>query len=231
MNRVILSAPLMLLLIASLAQGQCRIRIEATDTLPFLFSINETVVNQVPVLSVTLDQDVEGKVKFKADFPFRPELSFTQMVTLAANTSVTYSIERSKGNLKFIVVSESEMIFPYPANDSNTTINSMDTIVAHTGCFPVVDDGLYEDMLSEVGQQHFEAKKLSILSSFASEECLRTEQLRTMMGLLTQEDNKIALLMAAKDQIYDPEQLPEVANDFFMARNKVKAKEIIDAGR
>ena len=52
-----------------------------------------------------------------------------------------------------------------------------------------------------------------------------------MMSILTQEDNKIALLIASKNHIYDPEQIRDVLNEFYLARNKQKATEIIEAGR
>jgi hypothetical protein len=48
---------------------------------------------------------------------------------------------------------------------------------------------------------------------------------------LSQEDNKLALLIAAKDHIYDPQRLLEVSADFFLARNKAKVAEIVDGDR
>jgi hypothetical protein len=226
-----LLALIALLLGSPQADSQCRIRIESPDSLPFLFSLNEKKVNQIPVLSIMLDQPASGKINFKADFPARPELSFTQVITIKKNASLAFAIERNKGTLKFILKSESEMIFPVEfawvnANDSAQTIASK-----HTGCFPVADDAGYQAMLASVDAQHFESKKLSILCDFASSQCISTEQLRTMMSILTQEDNKIALLQASKNHIYDPEQIRDVLNEFFLARNKQKATEIIEANR
>ena len=214
-----------------LAESQYRIHIESPDSLPFLFSLNEKKVNQIPVLSIMLDQPASGKINFKADFPSRPELSFTQVITIKKNTSVAFAIERNKGTLKFILKSETEMIFPAEfaaesVNDSTKTITSK-----HTGCFPVADDAGYQAMVTNVEAQHFESKKLSIMCDFASSQCIRTEQLRTMMSILTQEDNKIALLQASKNHIYDPEQIRDVLNEFFLARNKQKATEIIEDDR
>jgi hypothetical protein len=219
----------LLLALSIRGNSQCRIRVEAPDSLPFLFSMNETNINQIPVLSLTLDQPVSGKITFKADFPTRPELSFTQVITVKKNTSLEFAIERSKGTLKFILRSESEMIFPEVATSVSDTSKAIAS--THTGCYPVADDAAYQAMLVNVEAQHFESKKLSLLSEFAANQCIRTEQLRTMMGILTQEDNKIALLMASKNHIYDPEQIRGVLNEFFLARNKEKATEIIEADR
>ena len=219
-----------LLMLSLAACSQCRIRVESPDSLPLLFSMNEKVVNQIPVLSLTLDQPVSGKINFKADFPARPELSFTQVITIKKNTSVEFAIERSKGTLKFILKGESEMVFPeMPANadSDSSTANTPNYI----GCYPVADDAAYQAMLAGVEAQPFESKKLSLLAEFASIQCIRTEQLRAMMSILTQEDNKIALLIASKNHIYDPEQIRDVLNEFYLARNKQKATEIIEAGR
>jgi len=219
-----------LLMLSLTAGSQCRIRVESPDSLPFLFSMNEKTVNQIPVLSLTLDQTTSGKINFKADFPARPELSFTQVITIKKNTSVQFAIERSKGTLKFILKGESEMIFPELAGKADSDSSTANT-PNHTGCYPVADDAAYQAMLAGVEAQPFESKKLGLLSEFASNQCIRTEQLRAMMSILTQEDNKIALLIASKNHIYDPEQIRDVLNEFYLARNKQKATEIIEAGR
>jgi hypothetical protein len=220
-----------LLILSLAADGQCRIRVESPDSLPFLFSMNEKAVNQLPVLSLTLNQSASGKINFKADFPARPELSFTQVITIKKNTSLEFAIERSKGTLKFILKGESEMIFPEILEVNNDSDSSKTNASNHTGCYPVADDAAYQAMLNGVEAQPFESKKLSLLTEFASNQCIRTEQLRTMMSILTQEDNKIALLISSKNHIYDPEQIRDVLNEFYLARNKQKATEIIEAGR
>ena len=220
-----------LLMLSLTAGSQCRIRVESPDSLPFLFSMNEKTVNQIPVLSLTLDQTTSGKINFKADFPARPELSFTQVITIKKNTSVQFAIERSKGTLKFILKGESEMVFPEMPVAKNESDSSKTISSNHTGCYPVADDAAYQAMLAGVEAQPFESKKLGLLSEFASNQCIRTEQLRTMMSILTQEDNKIALLIASKNHIYDPEQIRDVLNEFYLARNKQKATEIIEADR
>jgi hypothetical protein len=213
------------------ATAQCRISIEAPDSLPFLFSVNDRVVNQVPVLSITLDQAACGKTNFKVEFPARPELNFSQVVTIKKSAFVSYSIERSKGTLKFMLTSESEISFPYLDVSDNEQSSTDTPSTRHSGCFPVADDAAYQEMLVLADAQHFESKKLSILCDFANAQCIRVEQLRFMMNKLTEEDNKLALLIATKDHIYDPEQAQQVLNEFFLAKNKTKASEIIGANR
>ena len=215
--------------------AQCRITIEAPDSLPFLFSVNDQQVNQLPVLSMTFNQSVAGKLNFKADFPARPELSFSQTLTVKKDAGVSYSIERSKGALKFVMTSEivvtlspddlANADIPHEAHDSSSAVTH------HNGCSPLVDDATYRQMHAQAEEQHFEAKKLSTMSSFLSTNCIRVDQLQYMMSKLSQEDNKLALLAASKGHVYDTENIQSVLDEFFLDRNKSKAAEIIETNR
>lgn len=220
-----------LLAFHSKASAQCRINVEAPDSLPFLLTLNDVAINQVPVLAITLNQNSSGKVNFKANFPARPELSFSQVITLKKGTFLNYTIERNKGTLKFVLTSESEIDLPEFSDVKNDDGIATVPDIQHKGCYPVVDDALYQAMLVNVGEELFESKKLTLLSNFASTQCIRTEQLRTMMSSLTQEDNKLSLLIASKNHIYDLEQISDVLNEFHLARNKQKATEILEANR
>ncbi len=215
--------------LSAMNHAQCRITVEAPDSLPFLFSVNETSVNQTPIFSLTLDQPVSGKVNFRASFLHRPELSFSQVITIKKGTAINYAIERSKGNLKFILKSESVFQLPdmHPLGQPNEPLATDSLKTPHLGCYPVTDEEDFLAMVSEADGQHFESQKLATMSRFASAQCIRTEQLKIMMGKLSQEDNKLALLSAAKGHVYDPTQLNEVLSEFFLARNKTKASELI----
>ncbi|MFN5621948.1 MAG: DUF4476 domain-containing protein [Flavobacteriales bacterium] len=216
-------------------QAQVRISIDAPDSLAFLLTINEVAVNSYPVVSLELNVSTSGKTNLKAEFPERPTLNFSQVVNIKKGAAVAYSIERSKGALKFILTSESlQAVNMQSPIETTPALIQSDTLIqeaAHNGCFPLSDDQAYQDMHAAVDAQHFEAKKLNLMAEFAGKSCVRTDQLRYMMSKLSQEDNKLALLVAARDHIYDPERLKEVTADFFLARNKVKADEIVDQER
>ncbi|MFM7233238.1 MAG: DUF4476 domain-containing protein [Flavobacteriales bacterium] len=214
--------------------AQCRITIEAPDSLPFLFSVNDQQVNQLPVLAMTFNNGAAGKLNFKADFPSRPELSFAQTLTVKKDAGVSYSIERSKGALKFVLTSE--IVVNVSPNDLSNTIAATEADSAqaepqHNGCSPLVDDATYRQMHSLADEQHFEAKKLSTMITFIGTSCVRVDQLQYMMSKLSQEDSKLALLIASKDHIYDTENIRGVLDEFFLDRNKTKAVEIIEANR
>ena len=213
------------------SQAQCRVSVDAPDTLAFLISINDIIINTYPVVSLEFNLNTSGKTNFKAEFPDRPMLNFSQVITIKKGAAVAYSIDRSKGALKFILTSESlQAVTEKPAQEGFTQEIPTDTLqplAIHNGCYPITDDSAYQDMITACDEQHFEAKKLNLMAEFAVRSCLRTDQLRYMMSKLSQEDNKLALLIAAKGHIYDTERLLEVSADFFLARNKAKVAEIV----
>ncbi len=217
-------------LCASHLHSQCRISIEAPDSLAFLFSINDQQVNQLPLVYVTLNHQASGKLNFKADFPYRPELSFSQVMTIKKDAGVAYSIESSKGALKFVLKSES-VVSITNSGEPIEQATAPDAEVRHSGCYPVTDDAEYREMHAMADEQLFESKKLSTMTTFVSTKCLRVDQLQFMMSKLTQEENKLALLSASKDHIYDPENIRSVLDEFFLARTRAKAEEIIGANR
>lgn len=235
MRIILVALSFMLTLASHSAVAQCRISVEAPDSLAFLLTINDNTVNQSPIVAVTLNSTAAGKTSMKVEFPNRPTLNFSQIVTIKKGSNVAYAIERSKGALKFVLTSESMLtVEETTAASLEITTAAADSAanpVAHNGCDNLVDEQLYQDMIVAVDGQHFEAKKLSAMTEFASVNCMRTDHLRYMLSKLSQEDNKIALLAVAKNNIYDRDNLPEVSNDFFLARNKAKAIEIIGSDK
>ncbi len=226
---------IVLLSVTSMGIAQCRLSIEAPDSLAYLLTINDRRVNDYPIVSVTFNITTFGKTNLKVDFPNRQALSFTQIITLKKGSNAVYSIERSKGALKLVLSSESLLTIEETATASEEIVDiladSAANPIKHNGCENLADEQLYQDMIVVVDGQHFESKKLSVMSEFASTHCIRTDHLRYMLSKLSQEDNKIALLAVAKEHIYDRDNLPEVSNDFFLARNKAKAIEIISSDR
>lgn len=65
------------------------------------------------------------------------------------------------------------------------------------------------------------------MTAFAEQNCIRVEQLRYMMAQLSTEDSKLKLLKTASVHVFDKSRLSLVQDDFFLEKNKVKAKEII----
>jgi hypothetical protein len=209
--------------------------IDAPDSLAFLLTINDKPVNQYPIVSVTFNSPVSGKTNLKVEFPTKPVLNFTQIVNIKKGSNAAYTIERFKGALKLVLSSETILTPEETASAAEEITpvyaDTMANPVPHNGCENLVDEQLYQDMIVAVDGQHFESKKLSVMSEFALVNCIRTDHLRYMLSKLSQEDNKLVLLQSAKQHIYDRNNLPEAANDFFLARNKAKAIEIISSDR
>ena len=65
------------------------------------------------------------------------------------------------------------------------------------------------------------------MKSKLTENCFRVDQIRYMLAQLALEDNKIKLLEVGKASIYDFDRASQIVDDFFLDRNKNKAKAIL----
>lgn len=72
-----------------------------------------------------------------------------------------------------------------------------------------------------------ESRKLEIMKEYAGSQCITVSQLRQLLGKLMQEDNKLELLSTSISHIYNPDELNQVLEDFFLERSKTKAALLI----
>lgn len=222
--------------------AQTRLSIKAADSLDFIFTFNQVAVNQLPVLSITLDKLPAGKHNIKVAVPSHPEIVIDQVLTLKKNTSVYYDIEKSKGVYKLVLKSESTLMFAEntPTNQPSTAQNLMNIPTPieavdssssvqnnNSGCQSPVHPEDFEQMIAEVNAHFFETKKLDVMKNFLMHHCVRVEQLRFMMSKLSLEDYKYDLLKTSLTHIYDRDKLKSVENDFFLEKNKARVYQLL----
>jgi hypothetical protein len=96
-----------------------------------------------------------------------------------------------------------------------------------TGCTVPCSVPEFDMLKNELLNTFFEIKKLEKMKSFALTTCLRVDQLRFMLTQLEVEDNRLRLLEQAMNSVYDTSRLPLVLDDFFLEKNKERARAII----
>ncbi|MBX7052921.1 MAG: DUF4476 domain-containing protein [Flavobacteriales bacterium] len=222
--------------------AQTRFSVKAADSLDFLLTFDNNPVNNLSLLSLTMDKIASGKHVVKVAIPSKPEIQIEQTLTFKKNTSVFYDIEKSKGIYKLVLKSESTLeiqentAINQPSTNAapvqSTNVNVMQDIPTEAtnesnGCGAPVLQEEYEAMMAEVNAHFFETKKLETMKQFNQTHCLRVEQLRFMMSNLTLEDNKYDLLKASMDHIYDRDKLKTVEADFFLEKNKARVYQLI----
>jgi hypothetical protein len=206
--------------------SQVEFSFSAPDSLGFLISINHDTINRKPVKEITFYSSLSGKQNIRVIFPYSPMLEFQQVIHVKPYTSVKYALNYAKNALKFTSVGETVIDpqrFPKYVNASAPQAVSE----VSKGCFPQSDQLLFESLIKALEQNTMESRKLEIMKEYAGSQCITVVQLRQLFGKLMQEDNKLELLSTARSHIYNPENLNEVLEDFFLERSKLKAQQII----
>ena len=206
--------------------AQVEFSFSAPDSLGFLIAINNDTINRKPVKEITFYSSLSGKQNIRVIFPYTPLLEFQQVINVKPYTSVQYALNYAKNALKFTVVGET-VLEPerFPKYVKSSSAQPVSAVA--TGCFPQSDQLLFESVLKSLEQNTMESRKLEIMKEYAGSQCITVVQLRQLLGMLMQEDNKLELLSTSRSHIYNPENLSEVLEDFFLERSKSKAQLII----
>jgi hypothetical protein len=145
-----------------------------------------------------------------------------------------FEMRKVKNKMQYFTVAES----PFTPL---ATITPTDTIPAaipdaaaapaeyagNSKCTSPISDVDFQTLKNELHALNFEVKKYEFLKSKLTENCFRVDQIRYMLAQLALEDNKIKLLEVGKASIYDFDRASQIVDDFFLDRNKNKAKAIL----
>ncbi len=221
--------------------AQSRLNIKSTDSLDFVLTVAGNDINIAPCLSIGFNHNYSGKTTVSARFPNCAQQPVTAVLNLAKNSSAFYELSFVKGTLKFVLTSESSLepstklihetqTIPLAQSDPATTGLALDTsqaIEINAGCSTAITEQEYIQLKTELKAIHFESRKLELMTQFCSAHCLRVEQMRYLLSQLEMEDNKISLLRACIANIYDISRISQFEDDFFLEKNKVVVRKII----
>lgn len=65
----------------------------------------------------------------------------------------------------------------------------------------------------------FQRERLKYLERFFANECLSVQQLRQLLSLIDDEDDKLNMLIQAEDHLFDLNNLSLLRNDFILSRS------------
>ena len=218
-------------LIPAYSAAQSRLTLSASDSLAFICSLDGKTVNSAALSSLTIPGIAPGKHQVKITFY---NGSFhEQSLTLKDKMHYSYLFTENKGVWKFVISSE---VSYQPAALTGLAITTDSTVVVETpvevydgttGCTAPCSAPEFDVLKRELENTFFEIKKLEKMKAFALTTCLRVDQLRYMLVQLEVEDNRLRLLELAVNSIYDTSRLPIVLDDFFLEKNKERARTII----
>lgn len=228
----IVPAILVLLFTPTMLAGQVRLTISAPDSLAFTLRINGEQVNTLALASCTVPGLSAGKLLVQLSFA--NGTTHEQSLTLKDRVHTSYALVESRDSWRLSISSEvaytpaqaTGLIATAAAPSSDPAAKDVEIIEA--GCPQPCSPEDFETLKRELGNTMFEMKKLEKMRSFAMLTCMRVDQLRYMLAQLEVEDSKLKLIEASKSNVYDTSRLELVLNDFFLEKNRERARTLLD---
>jgi hypothetical protein len=228
--------------------AQSKLSVVAHDSLAFLLTLNGEKVNNIAVVDIALSGVASGTASVLLSVPGKEKISIVQELILKPGGAYFYEVARYKGKYKLQLISESistPIELPVANSEAVAPANDMaaepmviepmadsTAVSAHlAGCYNIASGEDFEVLKQEVAKINFENKKYETMKEFTEAHCVRVDQLRYMMAQLSLEDNKLKLLKLASTNIYDKARLINASDDFFLEKNKLRAKEIIESAK
>jgi hypothetical protein len=215
------------------ATSQTKVAFHAPDSMSFVLIIQDTPINNTHATDITLIWPTPGKTKVKMDF-LNPELTdFEQIVEFKPLMFQEFEMRKVKNKMQYFTVAESPFSPLVSAAPIDSLIAEMPAVASapeyagQSNCQSPISDVDFQTLKNELHALNFEVKKYEFLKSKLTENCFRVDQIRYMLAQLALEDNKIKLLEVGKASIYDFDHAHQIVDDFFLDRNKNKAKAIL----
>lgn len=234
MRPFISSCAMTIALLASsfIMHSQVRFSLHSADSLPFILFLQGQQVNNMACHDITLADINSGKTQVKVNFGLNSDKVIDQVLNLKDQTQVGYEIRMVKNAWKLVLANEAN----YTGN-SQVLIDSTQVAVdmpsapipaESGGCGAPMNSVDFDHLKRQLSEMHFEAKKVDTIKIVISSNCMSVEQLRYLLANLEMEENKLHILSACKGHVSDVSRLSSVTEDFFLEKNKQKARAILD---
>lgn len=214
------------------AGAQSKVAFHAPDSMTFVLSLNDVAVNNLPVSDIAIVPVVAGKTKVKMTFANPSIGSLEQILDIKDKIFVEYEVRKVKNKLQYFLLAESPLLIT-SAMDSTLAADSaaaQASIPEYSGiskCSTPLNEVDFAHVKMELSKCNFELTRVEYLKKAIPDQCWKVDQLRYLLSQLDMEDNKIKILELAKPSIYDFDRAHTITEDFFLERNKIKAKAIL----
>lgn len=221
-----------LVLIGLNAGAQSKVAFHAPDSMTFVLSLNDVSVNNLPVSDIAIVPVVAGKTKVKMTFSNESIGTLEQILDIKDKFFLEYEVRKVKNKLQFFLLAESPLLVTEAmdltlAADSAAAQASIPEYSGASNCTSPLNEVDFAHVKMELSKCSFELTRLEYLKKAIPDQCWKVDQLRFLLSQLDMEDNKIKILELAKPSIYDFDRAQTIVEDFFLERNKIKAKAIL----
>ena len=214
------------------AGAQSKVAFHAPDSMTFLLSLNDVFVNNIPVSDITIVPVNAGKTKVKMTFANESVGTLEQILEIKDKSFLEYEVRKVKNKLQFFLLAESPLLITSAmdsslAADSAATQHAIPEYSGSSKCSEPMNEVDFAHVKTELGKCNFELTRFDYLKKTIPDQCWKVDQLRYLLSQLDMEDNKLKILELAKPSIYDFDRAQTITEDFFLERNKIKAKAIL----
>lgn len=232
----------------SLAQGSITIYSEDTDK--FTLSISGAPQNNTPGAYVKVDGLTDKIYTVKVSFNdiSKPNVESTVNITDPDDgrlANVTYKLTSVNGRivLKYVSVTKNDPLAggntihyvpaftdTRPATESSTITNERANEappVSNQLCSHAIDRTLFQEAVSKISAAAYEEEKLSLAVTLVTNNCLTTEQVKSVCQLMKYEISKLSFAKAAYTKTIDQDNYLEVGDVFLSESSKQELKNFI----
>lgn len=212
--------------------AQSKVAFHAPDSMTFLLSLNDVFVNNIPVSDIAIVPVNAGKTKVKMTFANESVGTLEQILEIKDKSFMEYEVRKVKNKLQFFLLAESPLLITEAmdltlAADSAAAQAAIPEYSGSSKCSAPMNEVDFAHVKTDLAKCNFELTRFDYLKKTIPDQCWKVDQLRFLLSQLDMEDNKMKILELAKPSIFDFDRAPMIVDDFFLERNKIKAKAIL----
>ncbi len=190
------------------------------DGIRFWISINGEKQNKVASSNVKIPatQDTWLKAKIIFENESLPEIS--KNVAMSTKGDVVYRIKKARKKYVVRMFSSPNSLGTGFGDDESASTNN-------TPCYGEMPSGSFYTSLSAVQKETFEATKLSTSKQIADNNCLSTDQIKSLMKAYQYEASRLEFAKYAYKRCYDPQNYHLINDAFEYAGSKSEMADFV----
>lgn len=204
-----------------LAQGS--LQIELPDSSNISCFLNGIKVNQVKEQILFIDSIPQGNHKLELVIKGDTTLVVSTNVLVSPNQLLSLKLNEQGSNYKLMSLGiQNTEARATSANMDFTQVREINTetiVSTKSKCAFPASQVTVNKAIETIKGKAFQRERLKYLERFFADECLSVQQLRQLLSLIDDEDDKLNMLIQAEDHLFDLNNVQLLRNDFILSRS------------
>lgn len=205
----------------SLAQGS--IQIELPDSSNISCFLNGIKVPQLQEQTLFIDSIPQGNHQLELVIKGDTTMVVSTSVLVSPNQMLSLKLNEQGANYKLMslgIQNTKETASSLSLEASPVREISTETIVStKSKCAFPASQVTVNKAIETIRGKAFQRERLKYLERFFTDECLSVQQLRQLLSLIDDEDDKLNMLIQAEDHLFDLNNIQLLRNDFILSRS------------